>query len=205
MRRRALVVLGVAVLGLVVVALVLGLHDMASLGDDGPSGRDTSVRERLARVGARPTLRLTHRGRKTGREYAVTIWFATDGDTVYLTTMDRRRQWVRNALQTPRVVLQVGPERFEGTLAPVTDDAEKRREYGLLIHKYWIMRVMDTVIRLTGRDPETRIGVGRGGFFRVALAEPAASSDRDRLRSRTGSGLQRGVQAMCCTIGEGSG
>ena len=172
MRRRALVIGGIAVLGLVAMALVLGLHDMASFGDGSPSGRNESVGERLARVAARPTLRLTHRGRKTGRMYEVTIWFVADGDTVYLTTMDRRRHWVRNALHTPRVALQIGPERFEGTLAPVTDDADKRREYALLIGKYWIMRVVDTVMRLAGRDPEASIGVGRGGFFRVALDHP---------------------------------
>jgi deazaflavin-dependent oxidoreductase (nitroreductase family) len=155
---------------LVAIALVLGLHDMASFGGETTSGPGASVAERLARVASRPTLRLTHHGRKTGRAYEVTIWFVADGNTVYLTTMDRRRQWVRNALRTPRVALQIGPERFEGTLAPVTDDAAKRHEYALLIHKYWIMRVVDTVLRLAGRDPEASNGVGRGGFFRVALS-----------------------------------
>ena len=163
MRRRILLVCGVVTLALLLVAMTLGLHDMTNLGRSGAGRADSSVSlgDRLLRVAERPTLRLTHRGRKTGRAYGVTIWFVVDGETIYLTTMDRSRQWVRNVLETPRVELQIGPERFEGTVVPVTVAVEKQREYALLTQKYWIMRLMDRVFH--GRN----LDLGRGGFFRV--------------------------------------
>jgi hypothetical protein len=60
-----------------------------------------SVTERLKRIAGRQTLRLTHYGRKSGKPYEVTIWFAVDGDRLYLLTANVTRQWVRNALPTP--------------------------------------------------------------------------------------------------------
>ena len=112
---------------------------------------------------------LTHHGRRSGKAYGVTIWFVVDREAVYLTTMNRSRQWVRNMGETPRVELQIGRERFEGTVTPVTEDAEKQREYDLLARKYWAMRIMDAVLRVTGRDPRASIDLGSGGFFRVQL------------------------------------
>ena len=173
MGRRLLLVGGVVLLALLLVAVTLGLHDMSNLGgsDAGRADSSVSLSDRLLRVADRPTLRLTHRGRKTGRAHSVTIWFVVEGETVYLTTMDRSRQWVRNVLETPRVELQIGPEHVEGTVVPVTAEPEKRREYELLTRKYWIMRLMDRGLRLVGRDPSRNIDLGRGGFFRV---EPGA-------------------------------
>lgn len=54
------------------------------------------LKERLATAADHSTLRLTHYGRKSGKAYVVTIWFVVDGGTVYLATMNRQRQWVRN-------------------------------------------------------------------------------------------------------------
>jgi deazaflavin-dependent oxidoreductase (nitroreductase family) len=174
MRRRTLIVLGVAVVTLLGVALVVGLHDMAGFGRDGDAAPVSgSIGERLAAVADRPTLLLTHRGRRSGKAYGVTIWFVVDGETVYLTTMNKRRQWVRNVGETPRVGLQIGRERFEGTVSPVIDAVEKRREYDMLTRKYWIMRIMDAARRLTGRDPGANLELGSGAFFRVELRERA--------------------------------
>jgi hypothetical protein len=38
---------------------------------------------RLKAVAGRQTLTLTHYGRKSGKPYDVTIWFAVEGDKVY--------------------------------------------------------------------------------------------------------------------------
>jgi len=127
--------------------------------------------DRLARVAHRSTLRLTHYGRKTGRPYHVTVWFAVDGDSIYLTTMNRGRQWVRNAMKTPRVQLQIGAESVDGTIAPVTELTEKRRVYALLSRKYWVMWLLDRVAALVGQNPRRgAMDLGRGGFFRVQAA-----------------------------------
>ena len=174
MRRRVVTVGGVVALGLLALVIVLGVHDVANVrwGGEGGGSRTMpeTLRDRLTRVANRSTLRLVHRGRKSGQAYEVTIWFVVDGETVYLTTMDTRRQWVRNVAQTPMVQLQIGPERFAGTVTRVTAVPEKEREYGLLTRKYWIMRLMDGALRLAGRDPGVSIERGRGGYFRVDLA-----------------------------------
>jgi deazaflavin-dependent oxidoreductase (nitroreductase family) len=101
---------------------------------------ETGLRERLARVARRPRCRLAHWGRKTGQRHEVTIWFLVDGDTVYLVTGDRRRQWVRNVLARPGVELSVGGETFRGAAEPVTRPDEMARVVGLLRGKYWLSR-----------------------------------------------------------------
>ena len=68
-----------------------------------PGERRPPLVDRLAAIASRSTCRLTHRGRKTGRPYQVTIWFVVDGDTVYLATANATRQWVRNVRATPAV------------------------------------------------------------------------------------------------------
>lgn len=129
-----------------------------------------SLSDRLARIADRSTLHLTHYGRKSGKPYEVTIWFAVDGETMYLTTMNRSRQWVRNVTHTPRVQLQVGSDSFEGTVTPVTAVAEKRHVYDLLTGKYWVMWLLDQITSLVGRDARRgTMDLGRGGFFRVQL------------------------------------
>jgi len=131
----------------------------------------TLLSDRLARVAHRSTLRLRHYGRRTGKPYEVTVWFAVDGDSIYLTTMNRRRQWVRNAMKTPRVQLRIGLETVDGTVAPVTELTEKRHVYELFARKYWVMWLLDRVAALVGQNPRRgAMDLGRGGFFRVQAA-----------------------------------
>jgi deazaflavin-dependent oxidoreductase (nitroreductase family) len=83
-------------------------------------------------------LRLTHYGRKTGKPYQVTIWFMVDGERVWLATANKNRQWVRNVQKTPRVILTVGTERFEGEARFLTDPAERDRVLAMVRRKYWM-------------------------------------------------------------------
>ncbi len=69
---------------------------------------------RLKKVTGRQTTRLTHYGRKTGKPYEVTIWFALDADKLYIGTANVNRQWVRNVQKTPQVKLRIGEGHFEG-------------------------------------------------------------------------------------------
>lgn len=132
----------------------------------------SSLAARLAAVAGRSTCRLTHHGRRSGTPYAVTIWFAVDGERVYLSTMNRDRQWTRNVLVRPEVALEVGGERFAGRVTPLATADERRRAYDLLAGKYWIMWLVDRAARLVGRDPRVSgMDVGRGGFYRVDLAD----------------------------------
>jgi deazaflavin-dependent oxidoreductase (nitroreductase family) len=130
-----------------------------------------TLAERLARVSDRSTLRLTHRGRKSGKAYVVTIWFVVDEETVYLGTMNRERQWVRNVLQTPRVRLDMGGEHFDGDVTPITAHKKMVAAYDLFARKYWVMWALDWMAALVRRNPRTTkdYDFGSAAFFRVEL------------------------------------
>ena len=113
----------------------------------------SGLTDRLARVAARSTCRLTHRGRKTGKPYQVTIWFMVDGDVVYLATASAQRQWVRNVGRNPDVVVSIDGETFAGRVEPIDDPAGARHVMDLLIAKYWYVRPFVVLARLIGYDP----------------------------------------------------
>jgi deazaflavin-dependent oxidoreductase (nitroreductase family) len=63
---------------------------------------------------SRSTVVVTHRGRKTGKPYNVTLWFVQlDGD-LWIGSLDAARPWVRNvrAAGTAEVDLGDGPQQF---------------------------------------------------------------------------------------------
>ena len=98
------------------------------------------VTERLARVATHRTCQLTHRGRKSGRLFEVTIWFLVDADTVYVTTMNMRRQWTQNVQVNRDIALRIGPETFAGEARVVTEASEVTEVGRLLKAKYWLAR-----------------------------------------------------------------
>lgn len=113
----------------------------------------TPLAKRLGHVAAQSTCRLTHRGRKSGKTYQVTIWFVVDGERIFLATASAARQWVKNARHDPRVALEMGGERFEGTLTELTEPADTRRVMDLVVGKYWYLRLPLGLARLLGYDP----------------------------------------------------
>ena len=123
-----------------------------------------ALADRLAAVSSRSTCRLTHRGRRSGKPYEVTIWFMVDGETVYLATANASRQWVRNVQANPSISLAVGGETFTGTSERVRDAAEERHVMDLVVAKYWYLWPLVTLARLLGDDPRPAAG------FRVRLA-----------------------------------
>ena len=95
------------------------------------------VAARLEALARTSTCRLTVRGRKSGKAFPVTIWFAVDRDRIYLETLDPRRNWVRNGLAVPAVEIEIGALRFAAQFAVVTDPAEIARATVLFVGKYW--------------------------------------------------------------------
>jgi deazaflavin-dependent oxidoreductase (nitroreductase family) len=128
---------------------------------------DSNALARLKEVAGRQTLTLTHYGRKSGKPYDVTIWFAVEGDKIYIGTANMNRQWVRNVQKTPRIRLAVGGERFEGEAHFLAERAERERAMGAIRRKYWIYRPLITLGQIL-----TAIGVMRDktGAFEVVLA-----------------------------------
>lgn len=98
---------------------------------------DSNLAQRLNKIRSNQTLVLTHHGRKTDNPYEVVIWFAVDGDRMYLATANVNRQWVRNVMVKPQVTLKAASENFSGTVRKITDGAERERAMGLMQSKYW--------------------------------------------------------------------
>jgi deazaflavin-dependent oxidoreductase (nitroreductase family) len=81
---------------------------------------------------------LTTTGRITGRPHGVEIWFALEGETVYLLSGGGdRSDWVRNVMVSPSVTLKIGDvqrtTRARVVSAGTDEDAAARR---LLVEKY---------------------------------------------------------------------
>jgi hypothetical protein len=102
------------------------------------SGAEADLLARLAAIADRGTLQITTRGRKTGNPHTVTTWFLIDGTTVFLATLDAKRDWVRNVAKTPAVDLDIDGLRLRGR-ASVVEDAELDGHLrDLLAKKYWL-------------------------------------------------------------------
>src|SRR2546426_4636801 len=93
---------------------------------------------RLAALADRSTLRITTRGRRTGKPHTVPIWFVADGATLYLATLNAKRDWVRNLRKTPDVALEVDDLRLRGQASVVAEPALEGRIRELLARKYWM-------------------------------------------------------------------
>src|SRR5271154_4853308 len=88
---------------------------------------EQGLANKLERLAGKSTLRLTHRGRHSGRPYEVTIWFMVEGETIYLPTANLRRQWPRNVKANPQVSLKIGsarsPSTFDATALRYSDSS----------------------------------------------------------------------------------
>jgi deazaflavin-dependent oxidoreductase (nitroreductase family) len=108
----------------------------------------SNIAERLARVANIGTLRLIHRGRKTGKDYEVKIWFLVDGARLFLPTANRNRNWVKNAIKTPRVTLKIGDDSFQGDAQILERPEDREHVMSLVMRKYWYAAPMMIFARL---------------------------------------------------------
>jgi deazaflavin-dependent oxidoreductase (nitroreductase family) len=91
------------------------------------------------RRGGRRSLLLTTRGRRSGLLRRVALYYGQDEDRYVLVASNSGASsdplWYRNLLAEPRVVLQVGPEVFEGTARPATA-AERARLWQVMVASF---------------------------------------------------------------------
>ena len=93
--------------------------------------------EILERHGGDAVCHLATTGRRSGRPRVIEIWFATDGERVYMLAGGRERaHWVRNILADDRVRLRLGGTTVAATGRIVTDPAEELRARHLVAAKY---------------------------------------------------------------------
>jgi deazaflavin-dependent oxidoreductase (nitroreductase family) len=91
----------------------------------------------LSELAAEPYCHLTTRGRVTGRLHRIEIWFALDGETLYVLSGGRERSdWVKNLCRTPEVTVELGQEVFAGRARIVDDPGEDERARALVHDKY---------------------------------------------------------------------
>ena len=90
--------------------------------------------------------RLTTRGRKSGLERTVTIWFALGDGKVFLTGGSKESHWVRNLRANPDAVVQIGTTRLRGRARVVDDPAEADAVRQRFARRY----VMARIARLLG-------------------------------------------------------
>jgi deazaflavin-dependent oxidoreductase (nitroreductase family) len=95
--------------------------------------------KRLESLKGRSTCRITTRGRRTGRPHTVTIWFVVgDNGRIHLGTLKMGRDWPKNVLANPDVVLEIGDLRLSGRAEQVSEGSERARIDSLIAAKYWV-------------------------------------------------------------------
>ena len=80
---------------------------------------------------------LTTRGRRTGRDHTIEIWFSLENDRAYmLAGGGDRADWVRNIRASGDVTLRIGAETVSAQARIVSHPAEDARARELLATKY---------------------------------------------------------------------
>jgi deazaflavin-dependent oxidoreductase (nitroreductase family) len=80
---------------------------------------------------------LTATGRRTGRRHRIEIWYAAEGDTLFLLAgAGRRSDWVQNLLADPAVSVEVDGGVRSATARVVEVEPEAGRARSLVFEKY---------------------------------------------------------------------
>jgi len=88
---------------------------------------------------AQSTLKLTHFGRKSGKAFQVTIWFAELDGTLWIGSLDVDRNWVRNLRSTGRGRVDFGSGAQDVAAEFVDNEADKLRYRDAVASKYPIL------------------------------------------------------------------
>lgn len=131
----------------------------------GDASIESGIASQLARVASYQTMRLTHRGRKSGNRYEVTIWFVVDSDSIYFNgNVDT--QWPRNLQANPQLTMRIGQATFHGKANLVTELADRERIFAMIARKYWYAFPFIWTLRWLERNGFTK---DRNAAFRVQV------------------------------------
>jgi hypothetical protein len=120
------------------------------------------VRDLLGQVAREKTVRLVTRGRRSGQERQVTIWFVVLDDAIGLGTLNEDRNWVKNGRAAGAVDLVFAVGRVRGRFADVTDPQLHQKIRAAMARKYWPARVASW------------FGIGQRSTFAVGALEPVS-------------------------------
>ena len=90
----------------------------------------------LGALGSEDFCYLTTTGRVTGRPHEIQMWFALDGQALYMLSGSDRSDWVKNLRKTQEVTVRIAARTFEGRARVVEDRDEDELARRLLIEKY---------------------------------------------------------------------
>jgi len=79
---------------------------------------------------------LTTIGRVTGLPHTIEIWFALDGDALYMLSGSHTSDWVKNLLRAADVAVRLGETTFAGRARVVELAAEDALARRLVVGKY---------------------------------------------------------------------
>ena|SRR5579863_10121651 len=92
------------------------------------------LKDRLAQSSE---LTITVTGRKSGRRISIPIWFALEGDTLYLLPVHGSdSQWYKNVLKNPKIRIEAGGAEADVTVTPVTDAKQVKSAVERFRNKY---------------------------------------------------------------------
>ena len=111
-------------------------------------------------------------GRTSGRARTIEIWFATDGERIYLLAGGRdRAHWVRNLRADPRVRVRFGGRTLNGRARVIEGEEREPLARRLLAAKYqgwsearplsrWAAGSLPVEIELDGEEADATIPSG---------------------------------------------
>jgi deazaflavin-dependent oxidoreductase (nitroreductase family) len=126
---------------------------------------DPATAQRLRKIASQHTIVLTHYGRKSGKPYDVIIWFVVEGDRMFLGTANKSRNWVKNVMAKPNVVIKAGGENFIATVREITDQAGRDHVLNLVQMKYWYAAPIMMVGRMLQNFGVLRVNTGTFEVF----------------------------------------
>jgi len=95
------------------------------------------------------TLKLTHFGRRSGKEFKVTIWFAQIDGELWIGSLDGARNWVKNLRASGRCRVDFGRGPVDVSAEFLDDEVLKGRYRDAVAAKY---PILSRVIALFVRD-----------------------------------------------------
>ena len=105
---------------------------------------------------------LTTTGRRSGRPHRIEIWYARDGDTLYLLGGGgRRSDWVQNLVANPTVSVEVDGEQRTAR-ARVLDDGDGAERARALVFDKYSRRISDDLTGWRHEALPVAIDLGRG-------------------------------------------
>ncbi|MEX0834235.1 MAG: nitroreductase family deazaflavin-dependent oxidoreductase [Actinomycetota bacterium] len=88
----------------------------------------------------RPLLLLTTKGRRTGRDHTVPVMYRREGDNIYVFASKggapSHPDWYRNLEENPRVVVEMGNDRFEADAYPISSREERDQVFARQAEEY---------------------------------------------------------------------